>query len=131
MMYAIGTIASGLLVEIWLKWRDPSHVPELGYAVAVGGLIVFGALFAFCLHSYGRISRAMREQDVVRADALCLIVGLTIWPVLTATHEFSRDRLGLPDAMWWLEAVVLSALAFELVHFAKRMLRRRDVLSDD
>ncbi len=119
LLYAIGTWIGAAAVELWLRHLDPTHSPPFGYVVAAFGIVAFGVFFGFVFFAYGAARRAVRGEPMVAALAPSFLLGLALWPVLNSLHDVVRDRLGLPDALWFLEVVVLIALSYEAIRLPR------------
>ena len=124
-LFALATWVGGALGEFWHLHRDPKYAPELGFGVALVGLAGFAALNGFLIFAYAGVSRAIRKEELrVRAYVSSVVLGLPFWFVVLPLHEFLRDRLGLPDALWWAEVALFCAASFEVIRFFERHQRR-------
>jgi hypothetical protein len=114
--FAVGTFGGGLVGELWSLQRNPSYSPELGFGVAVMGLAVFAGLWAVFIYTYGYLAQAYRNsRSQVKSYALAATCGVPFWFLLLPTHQYLRDRIGFPDAIWTVEAAVICAASFELL----------------
>jgi CDP-diglyceride synthetase len=109
----------GVVGEIWQMHRDPRYSPDFGMEGAVIGLALFAALYAAVILVYGAASQIIRAERALAAPVLSALVGFPFWFVILPLHSLLRDRLGLPDGVWWFEAALLCAVSFELIRLLK------------
>jgi hypothetical protein len=116
--FGLGTFVGMLLYAGTYAYNHNGRWGDLGWEGAVIGGILFSALLIIGIFVYASIVRRFRhEESVVHAPAVCALVGIPYWLVLTPLHEYLRDRLGLPDSLWFAEMVLLCVLSFEVARF--------------
>lgn len=123
--FAFGTFLGGVLGETWHMRRDPHYSPPYGIGVDIFGLAAFALLYAVVIYIYGSISLAIRKGDtVIRTYLVSALIGLPFWFVILPLSTFTRDRLGFPDALWWLESAFYCILSFEIIRVLNKLTKK-------
>jgi hypothetical protein len=121
MAYASGLFLGGLIGELWRMRFQPGYSPELGFRFAFIVLILFSFIYAFMIFAYGEASRFIRDEEEPEAlYGVSALIGFPFWFIILPLHKFIRSQLGLPDATWLIESLVLCAVSFEAIRLYDR-----------
>ena len=117
-IYSVSAYAASVADQVWHTYRDPNYwnSSEMGFtwSIIVGAL--FAVLYAVMIYAYGAGSRAIRKDTkILAAYGWSAICGVPFWFIILPLHAFLRDRLGLPDGLWWVESVLLIGISFEAI----------------
>ena len=123
--FMLGTAAFGMIGTIWDAQRNPNDSPELGWTMAVIGVALFSVLPGLCFYLSAFVFRLIRgEEEWTNAPILSIIIGAPFWFIIGPLHQFTTDRLLLPEGVWRIEMVAICAFASEAVRAGERRLRR-------
>ncbi len=113
----LGTMSSAA----WYAYRHGGDWGELGWQGAAVGAAWFASCFFAIIFSYGAISRLVhRDHDRVSRKLFSIIAGYLQGVVFWPLGGYITEQPGAPAWSWVIAAVVVSAVAFELIRFGER-----------
>jgi hypothetical protein len=122
--YTVASFAGWVAAAAWYAYHHNGRWGDLGWAGAVAGGVFFTLLFAAGTFAYARVSRLVHRDELpMDAVVLSAVAGLAFWPIALPLHEYLRDTLRFPDAIWYPELLFIGACISEAVRAVALRLR--------